>query len=173
MNSRCNTRVVQSANAQSASANYGGANSTSGPYTSSAELPRNIVDPQLVSDKRATEVVCGPGIGTGGGTGSCCAVAANDAYIPGTITESGACQTTVQQDSFANWGAAMPNTYLLTTSGPMTGVTMGGCNVRPITSAGITNYTGFWNSCEPKAPAPHFGRTYSSKFGAPNHSSCG
>lgn len=98
------------------------------------------------SDAVATQTVCGAGADRGDKSpGSCCGVAVDGAYVPGTISQNGACQTAVQQDGWANWGQKMPNTYLLSTSGPMVGVSMGGCTVRPISSSGITNYAGFWN----------------------------
>jgi hypothetical protein len=117
-----------------------------------------------------TAKMFGPNVS--GEEGSGCAVSQNNTCVPGVVSPSGGCQTAVQQDAWANWGSDMPNTYLISTSGPVLGATMGGCSVRGIGSS-IQNYVGFFDSCSPKAPVPNYGREYASDFAAPNYSSCG
>lgn len=108
-----------------------------------------------------------------GEMGSTCAVAQDNVCVPGVVTASGGCQTTVQQTGWQNWGCEMPNTYLLSTSGPVVGATMGSCNVRPIGSS-LQNHVGFFPSCEGSAPIPQWGREHCSGFAdCPNETSCG
>jgi hypothetical protein len=108
-----------------------------------------------------------------GEVGSVCSVAQNNVCVPGVVTASGGCQTTVQQSAWQNWGGHMPNTYLISTSGPKIGATMGSCDVRGIGSS-IQNHVGFFPSCGPTAPTPVWGRENTSEFAqSPNYSSCG
>lgn len=117
--------------------------------------------------------LCGPnGAATARVPGACCAVSQHGTCTPGVVSPSGACQTQVQQDAWANFGAAMPNTYMISTSGPKIGATMGGCKVAPINSS-IQNFVGFFDSCAPKAAEPMFGREYQSDLAPQNFGSCG
>ncbi len=120
-----------------------------------------------VSDSYATSLLCGPGKYFPG----CCAVTQNGQAVQGVMS-NGVCQTQIQQDAWSGWGKAMPNTYLISTSGPKVGVSMGNCNVRPIQSS-LQNYTGFFDSCKVKAPVPDYGREYESSYAPSNFSSCG
>ena len=151
-------------------ANVPAAASSSSSCGNSLTAFQNYSGTPKVSDAYCMAKVAGPN--ATGETGSPCAVAQNNVCVPGVVTNGGACQTSVQQDAWAGWGPSMPNTYLISTSGPQIGVTMGGCNVRPIGSP-IQNYVGFFDSCQPKPPTPQWGRQYSSDFAAPNYSSCG
>lgn len=108
-----------------------------------------------------------------GDVGSACSVAQDNMCVPGVVTPSGGCQTQVAQSGWQNWGCQMPNTYLISTSGPVIGATMGSCTVRGVGSS-LQNHVGFFPSCGPSAPTPQWGREYSSEFGgSPNYPSCG
>lgn len=81
-----------------------------------------------------------------GGENNCCAVAEHGMCVKGTM-KNGTCQTQVQQDMYQGWGSQMPNTYLISTSGPQVGTTMGSCTVRPV-SSGLDNYVGLFEMSE-------------------------
>lgn len=127
----------------------------------------NVTTAQNHSDAYATAQVCAPGIDFPG----CCGVVQNGQAVQGVMS-NGVCQTQVQQDLYSGYGSAMPNTYLISTSGPKVQVTTGGCSVRPIQSS-LQNYTGFFDACAPKAPEPDYGRQYQNSYAPSNFSSCG
>jgi hypothetical protein len=139
-------------------------NSASGCDVSAAQ---NHSGGLLTSDAYATAQVCAPGIDFPG----CCGVVQNGQAVQGVMS-NGVCQTQVQQDLYSGYGPSMPNTYLISTSGPKVQATMGGCNVRPIQSS-LQNYTGFFDACAPKAPEPNYGKQYENSYAPSNFSSCG
>lgn len=74
----------------------------------------------------------------------CCAVSQHGTCVQGVVT-NGMCKTQVQQTQYEGWGAQMPNTYLISSSGPKVGATVGSCDVRPMTS-GLQNYVGLFEN---------------------------
>ncbi len=98
-------------------------------------------DPRTNLAAYATAIVCSPGNDFPG----CCGVVQNGQAVQGVMS-NGVCQTQVQQDMYSGYGTSMPNTYLISTSGPKVQATMGGCNVRPVQSS-LQNYTGLFSGC--------------------------
>jgi hypothetical protein len=102
----------------------------------------------------------------------------------GSVCESGMCwngpvkagsgvQTVIQQSEFPGWGSKFPSTWIISSSGPIYGATMGGCTVKPIGSA-LQNYTGFFQSCQPSGPTPSY-MGYNERYNAygPSFNTCG
>jgi hypothetical protein len=65
----------------------------------------------------------------------CCAHAVNGTCVQGAQMSDGSCQTQVSQSLYEGYGTEMPNTYVISTSGPKIGATMGSCTIRPVTSS--------------------------------------
>lgn len=72
----------------------------------------------------------------------CCAVCVNGMSVPGTRGSDGVCQTTVQQAGYTGMGQQPPNTYMISSTGPRVGVSMGSCTVEPMGS-GLTMHSAF------------------------------
>lgn len=128
-------------------------------------FPPGVGAPQCTNDQDAYLSKC-----TGDDSNSsCCAICTSGLSFSGIKAPDGSCQTTASQSGFPGMGLQPPNTYVVSSSGPKFGISMGSCTVKPITSS-VVNYTGFFDSCLPgTAPADYSGPgSYSA-----NYSSCG
>ncbi len=121
--------------------------------------------PQCTNNQDAFMSVCSGDKGYPG----CCGVCSSGMAWQGIQTPDGSCQTSVQQTGYPSAGLAPPNTYVVSSSGPKVGVTMGSCTVSPMTS-GLQNHAGFFDSCMPNMAPADYGRPGS--YG-PSYSSCG
>lgn len=131
---------------------------------SGLSFPPGVGAPQCTNQQDAYLQKC-----TGEGSNpSCCAVCSSGISFKGVLAPDGSCQTSVQQSGYPNSGIAPPNTYVVSSSGPKYGISLGSCSVKPV-SSGLQHYYGFFDSCEPgTAPADYSSGSYTSSY-----SSCG
>lgn len=74
---------------------------------------------------------------------NCCAVCVDGLSVAGTRGEDGICQTTVQQSGYTGMGQQPPNTYMISSTGPRVGVTMGNCTVEAM-GGGLPMHSAFY-----------------------------
>lgn len=91
----------------------------------------------------------------------------------GPVKPGAGVQTNVDQASFPGWGSKFPSTWVISSSGPIYGATMGNCTVSAVGSP-IQQYTGFFQSCQPSGPMPDYAG-YAQRYNAygPSFQNCG
>lgn len=99
----------------------------------------------------------------------CCGVCSSGMAWQGQLGPDGSCQTSVQQSGYPGMGLAPPNTYVVSSSGPKFGISMGSCSVKPI-NTGLQHYLGYFDSCSTNMAPVDYSRPGS--YG-PSYSSCG
>ena len=96
----------------------------------------HIGQPECVSNDDAQKQVC-----LGSNSPTCCGVCYSGKIWKGELTDDGVCHTTVAQTGYSGMGMDPPNTYVVTSSGPNYGATMGACHVSPVGSS-LANHVG-------------------------------